>query len=105
MCAAVATAVRQGWQYAFAHEPEALEVVMDYCSRANVRTNRAHQRWMLRAMKKAMAGPAAKEAAWGSLSPDVYAAVAGALRDQGLIERVPEFAAFHCPPGGRNSSP
>lgn len=102
-CAAVATAVRQGWQYAFTHEPETLEVVMDYCSRANVRTNRAHQRWMLRAMRQAMADPARKGAAWGSLSPEVYAGVAGALRDQGLVDRVPEFVTFHCPPVERSS--
>jgi NitT/TauT family transport system substrate-binding protein len=103
-CAAVATAVRRGWQYAFAHEPETLEVVMDYCSRAHVRTNRAHQRWMLRAMKKAMADPASEEA-WGSLPPEVYAGVAGALRDQGLIEGIPEFAAFYRPPAQRRDRP
>jgi len=102
-CAAMVTAVRQGWQAAFANEQETLEVVMDYCARAHVRTNRAHQRWMLRAMKEAMGDPAA--AAWGRLSPEVYAGVAGALRDQGLIDRVPEFGAFYRPPPQRRDSP
>jgi NitT/TauT family transport system substrate-binding protein len=98
-CAAMVTAVRQGWEYAFGHERETLELVMDYCGRANVRTNRAHQRWMLRTLKQAMAGPAGEgAAAWGSLSPEVYAGVAGALLDQGLIDQVPVFSTFYCPP-------
>jgi len=102
-CAAMVTAVRQGWQEAFANEQETLEVVMDYCARAHVRTNRAHQRWMLRAMKQAMGDPGGE--AWGRLSPEAYAGVAGELRDQGLIDRVPEFATFYRPPTERRDSP
>lgn len=105
-CAAIVAAVRQGWRDALANEPETLELVMDYCARAHVRTNRAHQRWMLRAMERAMDAPGGTGAdAWGSLSPAVYAGVAEALRDQGLIDRVPEFAAFRRPPSQRRDPP
>jgi len=104
-CAALVTAVRQGWHEAFANEPETLETVMDYCARARVRTNRAHQRWMLRSMRQAMTGLAGKAApAWGGLSREAYAEVAGALLDQGLIDRVPEFSAFHRPPALRHNA-
>jgi NitT/TauT family transport system substrate-binding protein len=95
-------AVRRGWQDALANEPETLELVMDYCAQAHLRTNRAHQRWMLRAMERAMDDPDGAGAdAWGSLSAQVYAGVAEALHDQGLIDGVPEFAAFCRPPSQR----
>ena len=49
-CAALVRAVQQGWDYALDHEVEALDVVMAYCRRAEVRTSRNHQQWMLRSM-------------------------------------------------------
>lgn len=40
-------AVKQGWKWAAAHPEETLDIVMQYVRRANVPTNRIHQRKML----------------------------------------------------------
>lgn len=97
-CAALAAACRQGWEYALANESETLDVVMRCCREADVRTNRNHQRWMLRSVRDAMRSRPGQEAAWGMLSEDAYAAVARLLVDQGLIKGTPSFREFHQPP-------
>jgi NitT/TauT family transport system substrate-binding protein len=100
VCAALVEAVRRGWSYALAHEEETLDVVMATCKNSNVRTNRTHQRWMLRSMGRVLAPPAPGESGtWGRLSQETYDEVAGILREQGLIEQAPAFEPFHQPPG------
>jgi NitT/TauT family transport system substrate-binding protein len=97
-CTALVRAVQQGWDYALEHEVEALDVVMAYCRRADVRTSRNHQRWMLRSMAELIRGrPDGTAAAWGELSATVYQGVAQELLKQGLLEAVPPFAEFHRP--------
>lgn len=102
VCAAMVTACRQGWQYALDHEDETLETIMQYCREAGVRTNRNHQRWMLRSVATAIRGrPDAPTAPWGSLSAKAFQSVADALVDQRLIGRPPAYEQFHQPPGRR----
>ena len=97
-CAAVVAACRQGWDYALDHEAETLEAVMKYCRAANVRTNRNHQRWMLRSVAVAIRGqPGTPPAPWGSLSADVYQGVARMLLDERLLRAVPAFDQFYQP--------
>lgn len=97
-CAALVQAVRQGWDYALDHEVEALDVVMDYCRRAEVRTNRNHQRWMLRSMAGLIRSRSdGTPSAWGELSVTGYQAVAQELLRQGLLDAVPPFEEFHPP--------
>lgn len=97
--AALVQVCRQGWEYALANEAETLEVVMRAARLANVRTNRNHQRWMLRAIHDAMRGPAgAKPAPWGTLSETAYSGVVTLLLDQNLIETAPGYHEFHQPP-------
>ncbi len=97
-CLAMARAIQQGWDYALAHEAEALDVVMDYCRRAEVRTSRNHQQWMLRSMagliRRRSDGAAA---AWGELPAEVYQAVGQELLRQGLVDAVPPWTEFHRP--------
>jgi NitT/TauT family transport system substrate-binding protein len=94
--AAVVRACRQGWEYALANEAETLDVVMENCRAANVRTNRNHQRWMLRSIRDAMRRPDSPEAvSWGSLSEAAYSEVVRLLVDQALIEEAPAFHEFH----------
>lgn len=95
-CTALVRAVWQGWRSALEHEVEALDVVMDYCRRANVRTSRNHQQWMLRSMADLIrTRPDGSPAPWGELSASVYRAVGQELLDQGLVDAVPPFAEFH----------
>lgn len=44
-------ATLQGWQYAFAHEEEALDIVARAMTEAKLPMNRVHQRWMFRRMR------------------------------------------------------
>lgn len=99
LCAGLVRACRQGWDYALAHEAETLDVVMDNCRAANVRTNRNHQRWMLRSIRDAiLVPPPQKPVPWGTLSKEVYEHVVRLLADQGLIGRPPAFREFRQPP-------
>ncbi len=95
-CAAVVRAVEQGWDYALEHEVEALDVVMAYCRRAEVRTSRNHQQWMLRSMAGLIRFRSdGSPAAWGELSATAYQAVAEELLKQKLLDAVPPFEEFH----------
>jgi NitT/TauT family transport system substrate-binding protein len=99
LCAKVVAACREGWDYALQHEAETLDVVMKYCGEANVRTNRNHQRWMLRSIALAIRGrPGSTPAPFGSLSPDVYHSVARKLQDQQFLRAAPNFDQFYQPP-------
>jgi NitT/TauT family transport system substrate-binding protein len=99
VCAAVVKACRQGWDYALANEAETLDVVMRNCRAANVRTNRNHQRWMLRSIREAIRfGPRQQTVAWGALSQDAYSEVARLLTEQALIGKTAPFQDFHQPP-------
>jgi NitT/TauT family transport system substrate-binding protein len=46
----------QGWQYAFAHEDETLDIIGKRLEAENMPVNRMHQRWMLRRMRDILAG-------------------------------------------------
>ncbi len=95
-CAALVRAVQQGWDYALDHEAEALDVVMAYCRRAEVRTSRNHQRWMLRSMAGLIRFHSdGTPFVWGELSATAYQAVAQELLNQGLLDVVPPLEEFH----------
>lgn len=100
LCAGMAAAVRDGWAYALANEAETLDVVIRYCDRAHVGTNRNHQRWMLRAMGELIRyRVGADPAGWGDLSRVEYEKLAAVLRELKMIEKVPAFEAFYRPAG------
>jgi NitT/TauT family transport system substrate-binding protein len=98
ICSAVVSASLKGWAYAIAHEAEALDIVMKYCNDAQLATNRNHQRWMLRAMSELIQHRVGKDPAhWGTLTQEDYDNVAGTLKAQGLIEKIPAYAEFYQP--------
>jgi NitT/TauT family transport system substrate-binding protein len=72
----------EGWQYAFAHPGEALDIVLDYMRRAHIPANRMHQKWMLERMKDLIL-PADGRRTLGALQKDDYDRVAGELRECG----------------------
>lgn len=104
MCAALVAAVQRGWSYALAHEPETLDVVMAACQKANRRTNRPQQQWMLRAIGRALTTPepnagSPSPALWGHLARETYEGVAQVLHEQGLLDEPPAWNEFCQPPG------
>ncbi len=95
-CCRFARATRKGWEYAFAHPEEALDVVMKYINAAHTGGNRVHQRWMLTRMKDLIQPGDARDRI-GILNPGDYAAVAGALQKSGLIKTVIPLDEFYVP--------
>jgi NitT/TauT family transport system substrate-binding protein len=94
LCEAFAQASLEGWQYAFAHPEEALDIVLAYTARSHLPTSRTHQRWMLMHMRDAIV-PKDGAAQLGVLRPQDYAHVAQVLQDNGWIDHIPDFAAFY----------
>jgi len=105
LCAAVAAACREGWNYALNHEAETIEAVMRSCRAENVRTNRNHQRWMLRTLAPVVRdGAEADPASWGRLAPETYRGVGQILVEQRILRDIPEFERFFQPPEPWNHS-
>jgi NitT/TauT family transport system substrate-binding protein len=102
-CRAFVAASLEGWQYAFAHPDEALNIVMQYVRAANVATDRVHQKWMLARMRDIIEPPG-WDRPMGTLTEEAYARVAGVLKENGLIAQVPKFAEFYrdCVPPKKN---
>ena len=94
LCRAVARASIAGWNYAFAHPEEALDIVMSHVSAAHLPTNRMHQQWMLDQMRRVMTGPGDP---LGDLTRQRYQAAAKALGEAGLAPTVPDYEVFHVP--------
>ncbi|MCK9554391.1 ABC transporter substrate-binding protein [bacterium] len=94
MCRSFVKASLEGWQYAFEHQEEALDIIVKYMEAAHIPANRAHQKWMLERMKDLMTdGNSAKPS--GLLSESDYIYVSDCLRESGLIKSVPEFSDFY----------
>lgn len=95
LCRAVVSASLRGWEYAFAHPDEALELVLAEMRRAHLPTSRAHQRFMLARMRDVMLGRAADAPrTLGRLERTDFDGVVEALDRQGLLRRRPAFADF-----------
>jgi NitT/TauT family transport system substrate-binding protein len=84
----------EGWQYAFEHIDEAVDIVLRYMIRAHVPANRVHQKWMLERMKD-LTLTNCSYVGMGRLSSDDYYNVARGLLENGLIKDVPDFSAFY----------
>jgi len=84
----------EGWQYAFAHPEETLDIVMRYIGRARIPNSRVHQRWMLHRMEDIIT-PAEGGTPPGVLRPAVYEHVAHALIEGGLIDEAPVLEQFY----------
>jgi NitT/TauT family transport system substrate-binding protein len=94
LCEAFVRASIQGWLYAFAHQDEALEIVMKHAKAAHTGTNKAHQRWMLARMKDLII-PDGDTTNLGKLNPTEYALVGDILKDFRLIDTLPQFDDFY----------
>jgi len=85
----------EGWQYAFKHPDEALDIVLKYMAMANVPANRVHQKWMLSRMKDLILPEDDKGIAIGTLAKQDYLRVAGELMRNGLINQAPGYDDFY----------
>ncbi len=94
LCEQFVQASLEGWQYAFTHPAEALDIVLAYMARSHLPASRTHQRWMLARMQDVIL-PSDGAESLGTLRPQDYQHVAQILRDNGWIEHIPDFAAFY----------
>lgn len=93
MCRRFVDASLRGWLYAFDHEEETLDIVMNCAEEAHTGTNRAHQRWMLERMRDLIT-PQRGHSWLGKLDPAAYDSVARVLVDFSYINRIPKFEEF-----------
>jgi len=94
LCRAVTAASLRGWEYAFAHPDEALDIVQNRMRAAHLPFSRAHQRFMLARMQDVMSAPAPGRQALGNLDPADFERVVGALLAQRLIDTRPSLDTF-----------
>ena len=83
----------EGWEYAFAHPEETIDVMLRLMKEAGLPANRPHQRWMLARMQDLM-HPADGAAAMGDLSRQSYAMVTQELRRRGLVRQTLDYDVF-----------
>jgi NitT/TauT family transport system substrate-binding protein len=91
ICRAFTLASLEGWRYARDHEEETLDVVMDYVSRDNLPTNRAHMRWMLKVMIAAVFPEPGDDWAMGQLSRPAYAQTVDVLTQYAGLQESPRY--------------
>ena len=96
LCKAFVKASIEGWEYAFSHPEETLDLVLKNLSRAHIPANRVHQKWMLERIKDLMT-PVDKRLPMGVLLKEDYLRVAGLLKEYGLIDNIPDFKEFYRP--------
>ena len=100
LCRAFVAASLEGWKYAFEHPEEALDIMMKYAAQSHLPTSRTHQKWMLERMKDLIL-PKDGDTHLGTLLPSDYDRVARSLKESGLTDTIPDFAAFHRKCGGQ----
>jgi NitT/TauT family transport system substrate-binding protein len=101
LCAAFVQATIEGWEYAFAHPDEALDIVMKYVNEAHIGTNRVHQKWMLERMKDLII-PQEVNTPMGVLREEDYNLVSRELTLKGVIHNIPSFGKFYVQCSGKN---
>ena len=90
---ALVDATVRGWEYAFAHPEEALDIVLSAMKARKVRANRAHQRWMLARMRDVIL-PGGRKRVSPVLDKGAYQGVVEKMLDSGFIRSAPEYEAF-----------
>ena len=94
LCRAFVQASIEGWQYAFDHPAEALNMVMSNLKRAHIPATRVHQRWMLDRMRDLIRAEGS-EVPIGTLRREDYLRVAEGLKENGMIAEIPPFETFY----------
>jgi NitT/TauT family transport system substrate-binding protein len=83
----------EGWQYAFAHPEETLDIVIRRMREAKIGANRTHQKWMLSRMQDLIT-PVLEEGGYGRLKRADFDSVSAFLFQSGLIDEIPDYDRF-----------
>ncbi|WP_316896882.1 ABC transporter substrate-binding protein [Pseudodesulfovibrio indicus] len=93
LCRGLVRATIRGWQYAFAHPEETLDIVMQRMRAAKVPASRVHQRWMLRRMEDIIMSD--MDTTLGVLRKEDFESVAKALVDTGFLDEHVPYEDFY----------
>jgi NitT/TauT family transport system substrate-binding protein len=85
----------EGWRYAFTHQEEAVDIVLEYAARARVPANRVHQKWMLARMQELTIPEKGNDIPLGGLKQTDFQNVGRELKEAGLIPGIPDFNLFY----------
>jgi len=83
----------RGWQYAFNHPEEALEIVTEKQKEANLPANRAHERYMLECMRSLFKADETG-AVSGYISEEAYIHACRLAMESGIITSIPPYKIF-----------
>lgn len=89
----------EGWNYAFAHPDQALDIIIKYMRAEKIPANRVHQKWMLERMRDLIL-PKTGEGGIGFLNRSDYQAAGQVLLKDHVISTLPDFETFT---GGANA--
>lgn len=92
--AAFRTASLDGWRYAAEHPEEALDIIMDYVTAANVATNRSHMKWMLEKILTSIVPGAGNSWTLGKLSRADYEKTVVMMKGQAMLSSPPPYEVF-----------
>lgn len=93
LCRGLVRATIRGWQYAFAHPEETLDLVIQRMRAAKVPASRVHQRWMLKRMEDIMMSDVGTT--MGVLRRADFESVAKALVETGFLDHHAAFEDFY----------
>jgi NitT/TauT family transport system substrate-binding protein len=83
----------EGWNYAFAHPDETLDIVINYMREAKLPASRMHQKWMLEQLRDLIM-PKGNQLVTGCLTQNDYKTAGHILLQVGEIQTIPDFNAF-----------
>ncbi|WP_163337672.1 ABC transporter substrate-binding protein [Desulfopila sp. IMCC35008] len=90
---ALVQATVEGWRYAFANPDETVDTILAIMKGANIRANRAHQKWMLARMEDIIMVDATTLDT--RLKRQDFDRTMDALRDAGIIEKAITYEEFY----------
>lgn len=96
LCEAFVAATLEGWEYAFSHQEQTLDVVIKYAKASKLPVNRVHQQWMLDRYKDLYA-PKENKDFNTMLRQNDYEAIGNVLLESGLIDMIPNYNDFYKP--------
>ncbi len=91
---AILKATVAGWEYAFKHEEEALDIVVKRMREAKLPINRVHQRWMLNRMRDILFNDG-QQLTNTTLNPQTFQQVMMQLLDSTVIQSTVDYATFY----------
>lgn len=86
-------ATLEGWEYAFSHPDEALDIILKQMRLARIPANRTHQKWMLERMRDLIV-PRDDQPLSGALQRDDYEETGRVLLKERMIRAIPDYGAF-----------